>query len=695
MPTPVSALIHAATMVTAGVYLLMRSSPLIEFSSTVLLLCLWLGAITTVFSSLVGLFQQDIKKVIAFSTMSQLGMMVIAVGLSSYNLALFHLINHAFAPKIIYSCTILNNNTYLIRELLLVLKRLEFLVSNIWHLIWFYPSLCYCSQHCYAGFNYRFLYEPYRVPKFIRAALFEDRRPRSGINKTTFGTLKTQAYPCYTHITLRKISGVPSTLCYNEDNEFYDWFSGFSDAEGSFIFGLGGGLRQETTMVFTFSIGLHIDDGPALKYIQERLGIGKLYTSGVKAIFQVRNREGIHKLIDIFTRYPLKTTKYLNFLAFKEAFYKYTNAKKKSPELIAELLEIKGKMNTQRTNFSMPNPDTVIITKNWLLGFLEGDGSFIINKAPYYALHFKLTQSNIDLYLMEKIKNFFDNSAGKEVAENIASIYSITEGKNVKNKKPILQLIIPHQNYILNILIPQLDSMKFHTKKSLDYLDWRAVAFIKNLGLHYTKEGIEVIELILSQMNNSRLSTNKNSAGALVDRILLYKRIENLLSGPSNFTLKQGKLLIISDNRIIIRRRAVFIHDAKGLVINQFNSQAEAAKILGLNETQIAWRLNKGKSYLTADKRLIFLVAASKEDNLDLIISENLAKWEKSKIIAIKDQQTGLILNKFDTLKACAEYLGITKSRAEWRLKKGTPHITCNNKIITIVSLKKDDTYNM
>ena len=101
-PTPVSALIHAATMVTAGVYLLMRTSPLIEYSSTVLILCLWLGAITTVFSSLIGLFQQDIKKVIANSTMSQLGMMVIAVGLSSYNVALFHLVNHAFYKGLLF-----------------------------------------------------------------------------------------------------------------------------------------------------------------------------------------------------------------------------------------------------------------------------------------------------------------------------------------------------------------------------------------------------------------------------------------------------------------------------------------------------------------------------------------------------------------------------------------------------------------
>jgi NADH-ubiquinone oxidoreductase chain 5 len=101
-PTPVSALIHAATMVTAGVYLLMRASPLIEYSSTVLILCLWIGAITTIFSSLIGLFQQDIKKVIAYSTMSQLGMMVIAVGLSSYNIALFHLINHAFYKGLLF-----------------------------------------------------------------------------------------------------------------------------------------------------------------------------------------------------------------------------------------------------------------------------------------------------------------------------------------------------------------------------------------------------------------------------------------------------------------------------------------------------------------------------------------------------------------------------------------------------------------
>lgn len=101
-PTPVSALIHAATMVTAGVYLLMRSSPLLEYSPFVLLLALWLGAITTLFAGTIGLFQNDLKKVIAYSTCSQLGMLFIAVGLSQYNVALFHLVNHAFFKALLF-----------------------------------------------------------------------------------------------------------------------------------------------------------------------------------------------------------------------------------------------------------------------------------------------------------------------------------------------------------------------------------------------------------------------------------------------------------------------------------------------------------------------------------------------------------------------------------------------------------------
>jgi len=95
-PTPVSALIHAATMVTAGIFLIARTSFLFEFSPLVLNFITIIGALTAFFAATTGVFQNDIKKVIAYSTCSQLGYMAFACGLSSYDVGVFHLSNHAF-----------------------------------------------------------------------------------------------------------------------------------------------------------------------------------------------------------------------------------------------------------------------------------------------------------------------------------------------------------------------------------------------------------------------------------------------------------------------------------------------------------------------------------------------------------------------------------------------------------------------
>ena len=94
-PTPVSALIHAATMVTAGVFLLARCSPRFEYSPTALAVVTIFGAMTAFFAGTVGLVQNDLKRVIAYSTCSQRGYMVFACGLSAYNVGVFHLANHA------------------------------------------------------------------------------------------------------------------------------------------------------------------------------------------------------------------------------------------------------------------------------------------------------------------------------------------------------------------------------------------------------------------------------------------------------------------------------------------------------------------------------------------------------------------------------------------------------------------------
>ena len=101
-PTPVSALIHAATMVTAGVFLIARSSPIYEYTPVMLNYITILGALTAFFAGTIGLVQNDLKRVIAYSTCSQLGYMVFACGLSNYSVGVFHLVNHAFFKALLF-----------------------------------------------------------------------------------------------------------------------------------------------------------------------------------------------------------------------------------------------------------------------------------------------------------------------------------------------------------------------------------------------------------------------------------------------------------------------------------------------------------------------------------------------------------------------------------------------------------------
>ena len=101
-PTPISALIHAATMVTAGIFMVARMSPLFELSDTALNLVLVIGAITALFMGFLGIIQNDIKRVVAYSTLSQLGYMTVALGASAYSVAVFHLMTHAFFKALLF-----------------------------------------------------------------------------------------------------------------------------------------------------------------------------------------------------------------------------------------------------------------------------------------------------------------------------------------------------------------------------------------------------------------------------------------------------------------------------------------------------------------------------------------------------------------------------------------------------------------
>lgn len=400
-----------------------------------------------------------------------------------------------------------------------------------------------------------------------------------------------------------------STFINKEDNQadtkesnvenFYEWLCGLTDGEGAFIISSRG-----SAYAFSFEIRLHEDDQDMLNFIQRTLDIGKVYTYGKTSKFMVTKQKDMERIINIFSTYPLNTTKYLNFLDFKKAFELYTSSTAQAVEIGQEIAKIKSGINSLRSEFEMPKDKEYRITPYWLLGFVEGEGSFHVQAKYNYVLVFALWQSAKDLALMKEIKNFFNNlskaSRGevKTKSSDLGNVVSLSTIKRKTDPSEHVRLAISRTDYITNELIPLFDSMIWRSKKYLDYQDWKAILNLRQLGLQYKTEGLNVIKLILSQMNNKRLS----SAGKpIVDRTLLYTEINRLLNGPSNYQVKEdGRIFIKSSNRYISTAAGrdkikVEVKDENGSVINTFDSISSCAKFFCISRSTTQRRLQNNK----------------------------------------------------------------------------------------------------
>ena len=374
-------------------------------------------------------------------------------------------------------------------------------------------------------------------------------------------------------------------------NNFYEWFTGLTDGEGSFNIS----IRNTQNFSFSFEITMHIDEEDLFKFIQQTLEVGKVSLSGNTARFSVNRREDIANIISIFIKYPLQSTKYLNFLSFKKAFELYGSSSRKSPELFAEISKIKANMNTLRTDFCEMETRKFSITPYWVLGFVEGEGSFTVAKRDYTLL-FILTQSAKDLRLMEEVQNFFlsicnDQFYGKYVNEGVR-LY-----RDTKSNTDAVYVSIGREDIITKIIIPFFDSLSWHSKKEKDYQDWKTILRLKQLGLHYTDESIRVINLILNQMNLKRLSSSNS---VKVDKESLNKSIVNLLNGPSNIeTHEDGRIFVKSLNRYFNPaardKIQVEVKDESGLTVNIFDSITSCAKYYNVSRSTLQWKLKNNK----------------------------------------------------------------------------------------------------
>lgn len=353
----------------------------------------------------------------------------------------------------------------------------------------------------------------------------------------------------------------------NDLSEFYAWFVGFSDGESNFQIGVRYSDITKTKVTgfsFEFRIGLHVDDLAVLQFIKDKLGIGNITikSTGDICTFSVSNEEGIYALISIFDKYNLNTTKYLDYLDFRKAFILYKERDKNLYKLdklkiIDQIMELKNRMNRQRTclnnNIFSLHTNKTGINKNWLLGFIEAEGSFFVSRTDIEP-SFSIELSSAQLFILESIKDFFINNLGFDkysiyiLKSSAFNIFSINQQKT----KPSALLIVKNIRVLHNFFIPYFNAMKFNSKKGQDFLDWKLICEAVYKGSHKVEEIRALILRLSYTMNSYRLSSNLNKES--MEPLTQEERNIIREALPTIVHLKDGRLLEAKSGKVSINR---------------------------------------------------------------------------------------------------------------------------------------------
>lgn len=401
------------------------------------------------------------------------------------------------------------------------------------------------------------------------------------------------------------------------DIKFIEWFVGICEAESNFLCRVRKNKEGEVIgFEFVFRIILHKDDWKALELIKSTLGCGRLNTERDTLVFTISQLSAIETiLIPLFEQFPLNTTKYLDFLDFKKAFFMFKN-RKTSPaaaglvplqgarpllgtselnkqDLYLSIIKLKDSMNDKRVNYDLPVGHRITITGNYLVGFLEGDGSFYLNKHDMTA-RVALVTTTPNRVVLEKIREFLLNQLDEYsyILGSTTKLININDKKIKQGHKPISILEIYQMDYICNILIPYFDCTVFYTKKYFDYLDFRKIAFLVLEGKHLTDKGKQLIIKLGDTMNNNRLSTNSNPLtldNATKSELDLLIKSKPLISIDS-----EGRAMIINDKKYIRSTyiiKAIFLNGS----ISYYTNGVSCAKALQVSNNIITQRLNDGR----------------------------------------------------------------------------------------------------
>lgn len=398
------------------------------------------------------------------------------------------------------------------------------------------------------------------------------------------------------------------------DNKFIEWFVGLCEAESNFLIRKRKNENGEVIgFEFVFRLTLHQDDVKILEYIKNTLNCGRLNRERNVVIFTISRLSEIETiLIPIFDKFHLNTVKYLDYLDFKTAYTLFinrtknvkildkVNEKNKIKDIIINIIE---NMNSKRIKFDLPKDHIIRITANYLIGYLEGDGTFYLNKNDM-AVHIGLVSLTVNRPVLEKIREFLLDLLNEHsyILGSSTKLINILDNKPTGDNKPVSIIDITQIDFLCNILIPYFDNVEFRTKKYLDYLDFRTIAFMILEGKYLTEKGKELIIKLGDSMNNNRLSTNLNPF--ILDANTKIELNNLINSKPLIHIDNEGRAKIISINRYI---RSTYLIKAEFLngTISYFTNGVSCAKSLHISNNTVTARLNDGKPVKNKDSVIV------------------------------------------------------------------------------------------
>jgi hypothetical protein len=363
--------------------------------------------------------------------------------------------------------------------------------------------------------------------------------------------------------------------------QFSKFLSGFIDGEGNFqVY-----LNKEYLRVM-FRIRLHVDDIPVLYTIHKFLGVGRVVMEGDSCLFVISDKESLlNVLFPILETNKLYTTKWLDYMDFKSVvlFLSTLNTTRLSPSELDWVNSIISNMNSQRKTYDYNLIPNFIVDPFWLLGFIEGEGTFgYKNLSPYFQIGQNIRNSHV----LETIANYLQLLPKCFTFTQYSKIDKIHSTLN--NRTSVSVISILNIDSLYDYLMFFLLSMPFQTRKSQDFYFWCLVLHLHKIGYFYLPEGRILVQKISQYANKGRYSNNSNPINAPT-----LSEINEVLSLNVPIKLEPHMLHTELAKSIgtLLKPKGIWVYD-NGILLNDspFTSFNLAMEAIGYSRTSIAGR---------------------------------------------------------------------------------------------------------